>query len=89
MVEVLLDAMLSQFVPQRRCQSDATSLEGLIDELEARFPRLRFRLRDETRTMRPFVKIFVNGEEVPRESESSVRLSPRDEVQILHSIQGG
>ena len=81
--------MLAQFAPQRRLRSPATTVGGLIDDLEARFPRLRNRLRDETRKIRPFVKFFVNGEEIPHERGSSLQLAPDNEVEILHSIQGG
>ncbi len=89
MVEVYLDAMLAQFAPRRRLTASATTVAGLLDDLESRFPRLRFRLRDETRTIRPFVKVFVNGEAIDRERAGSLELRPRDEVQFLHSIQGG
>lgn len=89
MTQVYLDAMLAQYVPKRRFTTEATTVGGLIDDLEERFPRLRHRLRDETRTIRPFVKFFVNGEEVPREMGAAQPLAPADEVEVLHSIQGG
>jgi len=89
MAEVHLDSMLSQFVPKRTVQSSARSLSALLDDLESRFPRLRHRLRDETEVVRPFVKIFVNGKEVRPNGKRGPRLGPDDEVDILHSIQGG
>jgi sulfur-carrier protein len=89
MAHVRLDAMLRGFVPTTTLQSDAATLLGLLDDLEQRFPRLRNRLRDETGHIRPFVKLFVNGAEV-RPAESTDRpLQPSDEVDVLHSIQGG
>jgi molybdopterin synthase sulfur carrier subunit len=87
--EVYLDAMLAQFAPHRRLRSPATTVGGLIDDLETRYPRLRNRLRDETRGIRPFVKVFVNGEEIPHGDGAAQPLLPRDQVEILHSIQGG
>ena len=89
MAEVYLDAMLAQFVPRRRLRSPATTVGGLINDLEARFPRIRHRLRDETRGIRPFVKFFVNGEEIASVDGAAQPLRPSDEVEILHSIQGG
>lgn len=89
MAEVYLDAMLAQFVPRRRMQSTATTVGELIDDLETRYPRLKNRLRDETRGIRPFVKVFVNGEEIPHANGASQPLAAQDEVEILHSIQGG
>lgn len=89
MTEVRLDAMLSQFGSPRAVRTRAASVDELLDELEARYPRLRHRLRDETRSLRPFVKLFVNGEEVPRDAVSDLRFRGDESVDILHSIQGG
>jgi len=89
MVEVRLDAMLSEFVSRRSMRSTARSVGALLDDLERRNPRLRHRLRDETHALRPFVKVFVNGEEVGARDAPRTPLRPRDEVEILHSIQGG
>lgn len=89
MAEVHLDSMLAQFVRVRTLRSPARSVGGLLDDLETRFPRLRHRLRDETEAVRPFVRIFVNGREVRPNGRGGPRLGPEDEVDILHSIQGG
>jgi molybdopterin converting factor small subunit len=89
LAKVHLDAMLSEFVPKRTVRSAARSLDALLDDLEARYPRLRHRLRDETEALRPFVRVFVNGEEVRPNGKRARLLGPRDEVDILHSIQGG
>jgi molybdopterin converting factor small subunit len=89
MAEVRLDPMLSQFVRRRHLSSSARSVGALLDELETEYPRLRHRLRDERETVRPFVKIFVNGREVRPREDGGPRLAPSDEVDILHSIQGG
>lgn len=89
MAEVRLDSMLSQFVPVRTVRSPARTVGALLDDLESRYPRLKHRLRDETEAVRPFVRIFVNGKEVRRDGVRSRRLAPEDEVDILHSIQGG
>jgi sulfur-carrier protein len=89
MAEVRLDAMLSAFVPRRTLTTKAATVDALLDDLETRFPRLRHRLRDETHVLRPFVKVFVNGEEVRAKRGTATPLRPKDEVDILHSIQGG
>ncbi len=89
MPDVRLDAMLREFAARTSLTSDATSLGDLFDDLERRFPRLRNRIRDETRRVRPFVRVFVNGEEVRDASGSSRTLGRQDHVDILQSIQGG
>jgi len=81
--------MLGRYAPRRVVRSRAVSVDALLDDLEGRFPGLRHRIRDETHQVRPFVKVFVNGREVPAPSLSGRRLRPEDTVDILHSIQGG
>jgi sulfur-carrier protein len=89
MVQVHLDGMLSEFVAARRVDSSADTVDALLDDLEGRFPRLRFRLRDETRQVRPFVHVYVNGEEIRALNGVRTVLGGTDAVEILHSIQGG
>ncbi len=89
MAEIHLDSMLAQFVPRRKLSTSAGTVGALLDDLENRFPKLRHRIRDEARTVRPFVRIFVNGKEVKPRADGGPRLAPGDEVDILHSIQGG
>jgi sulfur-carrier protein len=89
MAQVKLDQMLRQFVPRLTVEARADSVSGLLDELEGEFPRLRQRLRDESGAMRPFVRVFVNGEDMRGLDGLQTHLGPNDQVDILHSIQGG
>lgn len=89
MATVRLDGMLSRYVPRTGLSSSAESVGALLDELEDRYPPLRHRIRDETHQIRPFVKVFVNGEEIPSDGAIEHPVRRTDSVEILHSIQGG
>jgi sulfur-carrier protein len=89
MAQVKLDGMLRSFVPRLSVEAKANSVSGLLDELEAEFPKLQRRLRDESGKMRQFVRVFVNGEDVRGLDGLNTKLAPNDQVDILHSIQGG
>jgi molybdopterin synthase sulfur carrier subunit len=89
MASVRLDAMLREFVPPRRVTMEARTVEALLDRLDSRFPRLKFKLRDESGAVRQFVRVFVNGEEIHQLDGLATRLGRDDTVDILHSIQGG
>ncbi len=89
MPTVRLDGMLRTFVPRLHLESSADTVEGLLDDLEERFPRLRSRIRNEVRAIRPFVRIFVNGTALDRATAPGHALRTDDKVDILHSIQGG
>jgi len=89
MAEVHLDAMLREFASRRHLQTGATTIGGLLDELEQEFPRLRFKLRDETGVLRRYVRVFVDGEDVSGGSGLATPIGAARTVDILHSIAGG
>ena len=61
----------------------------MLEELEDHYPKVRWRLRDETGALRRYVKVFVNGEPLDGRTALATPLAPNDTVDILHSIQGG
>jgi len=89
MMDVHLDSWLREFGPRGREKIDADSVEHLLDALEAKYPRLRFRIRDETGKIRRYVRIFVDGQDVSGTTGVATPLSGASEVDILHSIAGG
>jgi len=89
MSTVRIDGSLREFAAPARWEDPAGDVRGLIDALEAQYPRLRMKLRDETGELRRFVRIFVNGEDVRNGAGTSTPVAPSDRVDILHSIQGG
>lgn len=62
------------------------TLAELLEQLNAAFPGIRFRMIDEQDRIRQHIRIFVNGEQI-RALEQP--LTERDEVQILCALSGG
>ncbi len=89
MTTVRLDSMLREFLPRRSLTTEAANVRDLLERMEEEYPKLRRRLRDETGTVRRFVRVFVNGEEISALHGLETPLGPSDHVDILHSIQGG
>jgi sulfur-carrier protein len=89
MLEVRLDSWLREFGPKGRETLQADSVEHLLDELEGRYPRLRFKLRDETGQLRKYVRVFVDGKDVSGTTGVATGLSGARTIDILHSIAGG
>ena len=89
MAEVRLDAMLREFAAPTRTRAGAPNVDGVLSELEERFPRLKLRLRDERGRVRRFVRVYVNGRSIDELDGLATRVTSTDEVEILHSIQGG
>ena len=89
MISVRLDSWLREFGPRTNEKVEATSVATLLDALEARYPRLRFKLRDETGQLRRYVRVFVDGTDVSGTTGVRTPLAASQTVDILHSIAGG
>jgi len=62
------------------------TLDDALRDLDARFPGLRFRIVDEQETVRPHIKLFVDGE-LTRQLEAPVGGSA--ELMIVGALSGG
>lgn len=89
MVKVVLDSWLREFGPRGEENVDATDLRSVFVVLETRYPRLKFRLRDETGAVRKYVKVFLDGEAIDPSDGDSAPIGESSTVDILHSIAGG
>lgn len=89
MLEVHLDSWLREFGPPTHMKIGADSVEHLLDQLETRYPRLRFKIRDETGHLRRYVRVFVDGEDVSGTTGVETPLKGGQAIDILHSIAGG
>jgi molybdopterin converting factor small subunit len=71
---------------QHQVSASGASVRELLEDLERRFPGIRFRMIDEQDAVRPHMRIFVNGEQVWK---LDAALDAADEVQILQALSGG
>ena len=67
----------------------ASTIEGLLDLLAQRYPGLRERLFDETGTLRRFVNIYLNEEDIRFHQGVETPVKSGDEVSIVPAIAGG
>lgn len=89
MHRVHLDSWLREFGPRGEEKIDGGSISDVLDALEQRYPRLRFKLRDETGRLRRYVRVFVDGADVSGTTGVATRLSGTRTIDFLHSIAGG
>ena len=64
----------------------AASVDTLLQELDGRYPGIRFRMVDEQDAIRPHIKLFVNSEQVRALSSP---LSATDEIHVICALSGG
>lgn len=71
---------------QSEVNAAGDTVAALLDDLNRLFPGVRFRMIDEQDSIRPHMKIFVNGEQI---FGLNTDLRPSDEVHILQALSGG
>jgi len=67
-------------------EAGGASVGELLADLDRRYPGIRFRIVDEQGAMRPYMRIFVNRQQVMR---LDTPLGATDEVHILQALAGG
>ena len=86
-MKVLLPSPLASYTANHREVDAAGATIGeLFDDLDRRYPGIRFRVIDEQDAIRPHIKIFVNREQAP---DIRRALTPADEVLVVAALSGG
>ncbi|MDG1989886.1 MAG: MoaD/ThiS family protein [Dehalococcoidia bacterium] len=67
----------------------ASNVKEVIETLEQDFPGMQERICEEDGTIRRFVNIYVNGEDVRFLDELSTQLKDNDEISIVPAVAGG
>ncbi len=88
MVRIFMPLALSEYTKgSSSIDVRARSLKIVIEELERRFPGIRYRICDEKGKVRPYVNLFVNSINV--RGRLNTKLEANDVIHILRSIAGG
>jgi adenylyltransferase/sulfurtransferase len=90
-VEVVLPSALRALAGgQSRVAVDGTTVREVLDNLESKFPGIDARIRDaQDGSIRRFVNVFVNGEDVRFNGGVDAAVPAGAEVGILPSMAGG
>jgi len=67
-------------------QASGETLGQVLDDLDRRFPGIRFRIVDEQDRVRRHMRCFVNEQDA---RDAAIRLHEGDEVFIVGALSGG
>ncbi|HEX4119381.1 MAG TPA: MoaD/ThiS family protein [Verrucomicrobiae bacterium] len=70
-------------------QVNATTVGGAIAELQTRYPGIKERLTDDGGSVRRFVNMYVNEEDIRFLQNQETALKDGDEISIIPAIAGG
>ncbi len=85
-VKVLIPGALRSYTRAPQVEAVGDTLGALFEDLDRRYPGLRFRVVDEQCRLRPNMRVFVNGIGV---RELSHALQPDDFVAVVQALSGG
>lgn len=85
-MKVLIPAALRSYTREATVEAHGATLAALFDDLDRRYPGLRFRVVDEQRLLRPNMRLFVNGLIV---RDLGHALQPGDQVAVVLALSGG
>jgi sulfur-carrier protein len=85
-VKVSIPTPLRSYTQAPVVEANGATLAQLLEDLDQRYPGIRFRMVDEQDAIRPHIKIFVNRERI---AVIDSPLDAGDEVQILQALSGG
>ena len=68
---------------------ESKNLTELVEKLNNMFPGIKDRIFDDQERTRPYVNIFVNGENARDVANENTKLKDGDTVHILPSVAGG
>ena len=74
---------------QSKLDVESATLSEAIDMMEDQFPGIKERLLDESRELRHFVNVYVNGEDVRFLQGLSTNIEDGTEVSIVPAVAGG
>jgi molybdopterin converting factor small subunit len=67
----------------------ASTVRDAIAELDRKHPGVAARLLDDKRGVKPFIRIYVGGDDIGALSGLDTQLNERDEISIIPAIAGG
>lgn len=86
-MKVRIPTPLRSYTHQRSVvDADGDTIAALLDDLDLRYPGIRFRMVDEQARVRKHMKVFVNDEPV---RDLATPITERDEITIMQALSGG
>jgi molybdopterin converting factor small subunit len=85
-MKVLIPSALYSYTGKSWVEAEGGTLAELLDDLDRRYPGIRFRVVDEQDRMRRHMRFFVSGEQT---FDLHHPLHTTDEVLLVQALSGG
>ncbi len=89
-VKVVLPTALARHTEgQKSFASEAKNLNGLLEEINTRYPALAQNVKDDSGKLRRFINVYINDEDIRFLGGETHPFADGDEVMLIPSIAGG
>ena len=85
-MRVMMPSALRSYTGAGEVEAEGETLAALLDDLDRRYPGIRFRVVDEQDRIRRHIRFFINGEQ---SFDLGLKLEPDTEVYIVQALSGG
>jgi len=85
-MKVLVPSALHSYTGQGWVEAEGATVAAVLDDLDQRYPGIRFRMVDEQGKIRRHIRLFFDGEMV---EELSHALNAGGELLIVQALSGG
>ena len=87
MIQVLVPSQLHAYTGGASAvEASGATVDAVLDDLDRRFPGLKFRIIDEQARVRPHMRLFI-GRQATRDVRAAI--APGDELLIFGALSGG
>jgi len=73
----------------KNVKAAGASVSAVIDDLERQFPGFKDRLCEDDGSLRRFINIYVNGEDIRYSQGIDTAIKDGDEMSIIPAVSGG
>jgi molybdopterin converting factor small subunit len=80
------DPLRSYTNREKAVEAEGATVGAILDDLDRRYPGIRFRMVDEQGRIRKHMKVFVGDESV---RDLATPVTEADEVTIMQALSGG
>lgn len=74
---------------QAEVKAEGSTVQEVVNAMEAQFPGIKERLCDESGKLRRFVNVYVNNEDIRFHQNEDTPVKDGDELSIIPAIAGG
>lgn len=85
-MKVRIPTPLLSYTKEKEVEASGATLREVLEDLDRKFPGIRFRVIDEQDRMRPHMRFFLNGEQV---FDLAAPVSAKDELTLVQALSGG